>query len=109
MIEFKTRSDLPKNFTGVCKLTNSGNIFHFKNEKRHNESGPAIIFQDGPKCWYINDVCHREDGPSIEHVDGSKAWYYKGSYYGVNNDFTNETWIELIKNLKREEELQIFK
>lgn len=109
MIEFKTSSNIPKDFTGICKVADSGNIFHFKNEKRHNESGPAICLQDETKCWYINDICHREDGPSIEYVDGSKAWFYKSVNYGIDDDFTIETWKEKVKQLKREEELKIFK
>ena len=109
MIKFESYSDIPKDFTGICKVADSGNIYHLKDGKRHNENGPAIIYKSGTKYWYINNMRHREDGAAVEYANGSKDWYYKDRYYGVNNDFTNETWIEFIENLKREEELKIFK
>ena len=51
---------------------------------------------------------HREDGPAVEYKDGGKCWYYKGRNYGINSNFTNETWILFVENLKRKEQLKIF-
>jgi hypothetical protein len=108
MIEFKTYSDIPKDFTGICKVTDSGTIYHYKNRKSHNESGPAIIWEDGSKIWCINGCEHREDGPAVEFVNGNKHWYYKNKYYGANDDFTIKSWKKKVKELKREEKLKIF-
>ena len=109
MIEFKNYSDIPNDFTGVCKTIDANNIYYYKNGLSHNEFGPAFIYKSGTKYWYINGKEHREDGPSTEYSDGGKRWYYKDKYYGYDNDFTVETWIEKVIELKREEQLEIFK
>ena len=109
MIEFNYYEDIPTNFTGVCKVTIIGNIYHVKNGEIHNENGPAVIYSDGSKRWYINNLEHREDGPSAEHSNGQKDWLYKNTCYGENEDFTIETWIEKVEQLKRKEEFEIFK
>lgn len=70
MIEFNYYEDIPTNFTGVCKVTIIGNIYHVKDGEIHNENGPAVIYSDGSKRWYINNLEHREDGPSTEHSNG---------------------------------------
>lgn len=98
--QVKTYKDIPDDFTGICKVADSGEVYHMKDGKRHNEAEPAVIWKDGTKIWYINDLEHREDGPAIEYTDGGKHWYYKGNYYGKNNDFTNETWKEKVAELK---------
>lgn len=74
-----------ENFTGIIK------------DKRHG------------KANYVNGVIHKEDGPAIEYENGTCSWYYKGVCYSWDNDFTVETWIIFVENLKREEELKIFK
>ena len=57
-------------------------IWKTEDEKLHKEDGPAIIYPDGDKWWYINGKIHREDGPAIEGVDGSKEWWVDGKFYG---------------------------
>ena len=108
MIEFQCTLDIPVKFTGVCKVINSGAIYHMKDGKFHNENGPAIIRSTGTKKWCINNLLHREDGPAIEYSSGAKEWHYKNKIYGENNDFTIEAWKEFAENKKREEELRIF-
>jgi hypothetical protein len=61
---------------------------------RHREDGPAIIFADGLKSWYINGIRHRDDGPAIEIPDGSKQWFIS------DTRFTEEEFITKIKNKK---------
>jgi len=46
--------------------------------KLHREDGPAIIWANGDKEWYINDKLHREDGPAIESANGDKKWFLNG-------------------------------
>ena len=86
MKQFNSYSDVPKDFTGACKLLIDDAVRYFKNGKRH-----------------------REDGPAVEHEDLRKSWYYKGKCYGIDFDFINESWKEKVEYLKREEELEIFK
>lgn len=108
MIEFNDRCNIPAEFTGVCKIFYHNTIYHYKNGKCHNENGPAIIYKDGAKEWYIDGKYHREDGPALEGLNNCKSFYYKDKCYGYANDFTNETWKQKVKELKREEELSIF-
>ena len=49
--------------------------------KRHREDGPAIVYPDGSKQWYLNGKRHREDGPAYEGFTGSKSWYLNGKKY----------------------------
>lgn len=76
-----------------------------KDGEFHNEFGPALIYPYGDKIWFIHGICHREDGPAIEDSNGLNGWYYYDTCYGTGNDFTNETWIEKVRELK----LEIFK
>lgn len=87
MILFKYYIDIPENFTGVCKATSTEVIYHMKDGKAHNENGPSIIYAPN----YLGETM--------------KYWYYKGEYYGYNDRFTNESWIQFIRNKK----LEIFK
>jgi hypothetical protein len=50
----------------------------FLNNKRHREDGPAIVRPNGEKCWFLNGECHREDGPAIIYPDGEKQWRLNG-------------------------------
>ena len=109
MIEFNKRFDIPKDFTGTCKVTSTEDVFYMKDGKRHNEAAPAIICKNGTKIWYLNDLQHREDGPAVEYANGECSWFYKGKYYGFNDEFTNETCKEKVKELKYLESLNIFK
>ena len=48
-------------------------------------------------AYYIDGKYHREDGPAIEHFNGYKEWQLDGRFYGVNDDYTNESWIRFAK------------
>jgi hypothetical protein len=43
--------------------------------KRHRIGGPAIEWKNGSREWYVNDQLHRTDGPAIELVDGTVEWW----------------------------------
>jgi hypothetical protein len=49
-----------------------------QNDQYHREDGPAVIYTDGTREWYLNGKLHREDGPAVECPDGSKYWYLNG-------------------------------
>ena len=53
--------------------------------KPHREDGPAIIWDDGGKEYYLNGERHREDGPAQEYPDGSEYWYLHGKYIRSND------------------------
>jgi hypothetical protein len=50
----------------------------------HREDGPAIVWEDGSKEWWINDELHRLDGPAIEYSNGTKCWYINGKRHRVD-------------------------
>jgi len=75
-----------------------GPAIEFKNnkewwfrDKRHRTDGPAIEKYNS-KSWLINNEYHRTDGPAIEYTNGQKEWYLNNKRYGINNDFTTESW-----------------
>lgn len=41
----------------------------------HREDGPAIIYANGSKSWYLKGERHREDGPAITRANGDKLWF----------------------------------
>jgi len=49
--------------------------------KLHREDGPAIIYVNGDKFWYINGKIHREDGPAVEYNSGTKEWWINGKIH----------------------------
>ena len=81
------------------KIDKYGTKSYRLNGKLHREDGPSIEFKSGEKWWHKNGELHREDGPAIEEDDGTKYWYLNGKEYGVNDDFTNESWTRFIKTL----------
>ena len=79
-----------KHLTNGQFISANGTLYHYKDGEFHNEIGPAVITQDDIIC------------------EGYKDYFYKGRHYGRNN-FTNETWIEKVKEIKYLESLEIFK
>ena len=60
----------------------SGDIWYFKKDTAifHNPYGPAIIYKDRAKFYYINNKLHRLDGPAIIHYNGEEEYYINGKY-----------------------------
>lgn len=49
---------------------------YYNNEGQlHREFGPARIYANGDKAWYLNNKYHRTDGPACEWTDGTNMWY----------------------------------
>jgi len=71
----------------VVNLYN-GTVFYIKGTKLlHREDGPAVIFNNGKKEWWINGKRHREDGPAIEFPNGDEMWALEGRYYSKEGWF----------------------
>jgi hypothetical protein len=66
----------------------------------HREDGPAIIYYNGTKHWYINGKHHREDGPAVEFVNGGSSWFLDDFYFK-----TKEEWFEALTKDKKEKAL----
>ena len=82
---------------GPAVEQSNGDKEWYLNSYIHREDGPAVERSNGTKEWYLNGQFHREDGPAKEWADGTKYWYLNGKFYGTNDDFTNESWIRLVK------------
>ena len=54
----------------------------------HNPYGPAIIWRDGSRFYYINSKCHRLDGPAIMYSDGDIRYY-------INNEYLSKEEFEM--------------
>jgi len=81
MKEFRYHAEVPKGFTGTCKVHVTNSMNHFKDGKHHSEICPAIQ-------WNIDSEKVRQE------------WRYEGRTYGKDNDFTVESWKEFVASLK---------
>jgi hypothetical protein len=62
-----------------------GNLmYHNKYNELHHEGGPAIVWKNGTKEWYINGKHHRIDGPAIKNADGEEKWYQNGELHRLD-------------------------
>ena len=56
---------------------NNGDIYYIKKDTQliHNPYGPAIIYKDGTKFYYIENKSHRLDGPARIYANGKEVYY----------------------------------
>lgn len=47
----------------------------------HRLDGPAIVYKNGSKMWYLKGDLHRIDGPACEYYFGGKSYYVNGVEY----------------------------
>ena len=67
----------------VIKKVEYGSTFYYikGTSMFHRDDGPAIIYDNGDKYWYVKGKRHRLDGPAIEFDSGSKSWYCNGKLH----------------------------
>lgn len=81
MQEFYHSTDVPLDFTGVCKTTQDSAIRHLVDGRYHRIGAAAIEYDDdGSKRWCENGRLHRLDGPAIDR-EVMKGWYVRGVEY----------------------------
>lgn len=93
------------------KLDDNGSRFYYNDKAMdtlHKEDGPAMIWDDGTKAWYVNGQLHREDGPAVEYADGSRSWYFNGKLHRVGGPAIecsdgDREWLVYGKRLTEEE------
>ena len=49
-------------------IDDDGNKFFYMNGKFHNENGPAIIYANGIKNWYLDGICYTENEFNAKNV-----------------------------------------
>lgn len=77
--KFYYEDDVPKDFTGICKIEYDDATVYFKDGKIHRDDGPAYI-------------CHGS-------FEGCYGWFYKGKLIDYHDCFDVESWKEFIKEL----------
>jgi hypothetical protein len=50
-------SDVSSTFTGLV-VDRNGHRVSFKDGKIHSENGPAVIYCNGSKEWWLDDFCY---------------------------------------------------
>ena len=84
---------------GPAVIYADGSKTYWINDQLHNSDGPAIVHADGSIEYWINDQLHNSDGPAIVYVDGHKEHYIKGKPHNpdgpaiVYADGHREYWI----------------
>ena len=67
-----------------------GDIIYFKKDSNiiHNSYGPAIIWKNGYKEYFIYGKRHRLDGPAVIYPNGEECYY-------INNQSLSKKKFEL--------------
>lgn len=53
-----------------------------QNGRRHRDNDlPAVIYDNGDQAWYQNGKVHREVGPAFIYTDGEKYYYLNNILY----------------------------
>jgi len=84
------------------EIDQAGNKYWYNEDRQlHREDGPAVIWTDGSKHWYLNNKLHREDGPAVEYGNGDKEWWVNGkhqpAYFGkkpVRESLIEEPYVD---------------
>ena len=89
----KIQSEYPN----LDKYNIGGNIYYYKKNTDilHNPYGPAIIYKDGYKAYWIEGKVHRLDGPAVIFADGDIEYWINGNIQGNSK----QKFYNNIKNL----------
>jgi len=83
---------------GIKETYTNGLTFYFaQNGGFHREDGPAVIYADGSKEWWVNGNLHRENEPAWIYHDGHKEWWVDGKKHRIDGPAVifpdgNEEW-----------------
>tara|TARA_R110002074_G_scaffold119654_1_gene252938 strand:- start:322 stop:777 length:456 start_codon:yes stop_codon:yes gene_type:complete len=69
---------------GPAMVWVNGDKSYYINGKLHNANGPAVVYADGGKSYFINDQRHNPNGPAVVHADGRKWHYINGKLHNEN-------------------------
>ena len=84
---------------GPAVIWANGDRDWYLNDRLHRTDGPAVEYLNGTKAWWLNGLRHREDGPAIEWADGDKMWYLNGTFHRTDGPAieyasgTKEWWL----------------
>lgn len=79
-------------------IYSTGQIEWFnKDGKKHHTDGPAIIFPDNAKEWWVDGVLHRTDGPARDYPFKLREWWVNGELHrtdgpAIINENNSHQW-----------------
>ena len=65
-------------------MTHITETYYNDKHELHRLDGPALVYSDGEKHWFLNGKRHKIDGPAIEYTNGHKEYYLNGFKYSFN-------------------------
>ena len=69
----------------------SDNVYDENRHLKPNLNG--VLNNNGNRLWTNSDgVRHREDGPAVVFLDGDKYWYISGK------NFSKDEWLQWLKS-----------
>ena len=82
-------------------IDKSEDYFEWRNSKKeyHRIDGPARVWPNYSKEWWVNGHIHRIDGPAVENATGDKFWHRNGLRHRIDGpaiedaDGYKEWWI----------------
>ena len=60
---------------GPAEIWRDGSKHWYIMGKRHRDDGPAVILSSGSTMWFQNGKRHRADGPAVIYPTGGQFWY----------------------------------
>lgn len=91
------------NNNGPAVIYNNGILEWWQHGERHRDNGPAFRYKDKDFEWWQNGLLHRVDGPAVEYANGNKQWWLNGQRHRedgpavIKYDGTREWWIHGIQ------------
>lgn len=74
-----------KKETLTIETDECGAVKYYNSDGRiHNPNGPAVVYPDGNKAYYINGELHNPDGPAVIHPNGYKEYFINGERHNAN-------------------------
>ena len=77
-VTYRNADDERHNPHGPAIVYVDGHKEYWINDKLHNPHGPAVISANGCKVHYINGKLHNPKGPAIVYANGDKEYYING-------------------------------
>jgi hypothetical protein len=70
---------------GPAVIYPDGDRDWFLHGERHRVDGPAVIRRDSRHHeWFLHGQWHRVDGPAVNYADGSRVWCLHGLWHRVD-------------------------
>ena len=87
---------LDSEYDDLDKYNDNGMIIYLKKDTHiwHNPYGPAHMYEDRYKAYYIENKCHRLDGPAVIWSDGEEQYWIN------NEELTKEEFEKHPERLK---------